>query len=94
MRESRTLKHITPVWYNGNYKENSTDECKYKFFLHGLLLREESIECILIFSPVLIYLDPESEEYLLAEDILQDDARRCSDILDLLPSLADEDRLL
>ncbi len=81
----------------GNHTDNEqkgTDECKYKFFLHGLLLREESIECILIFSPVLIYLDPESEEYLLAEDILQDDARRCSDILDLLPSLADEDRLL
>jgi hypothetical protein len=40
----------------------------------NLFLREESIERIFVFSPVLVYLDSESEEYLLAEDVFQDEA--------------------
>jgi hypothetical protein len=94
MWNNLSTHHAPPVHANAPGGDKKSKYTEYEFFLHGLLLREESIECILIFSPVLVYLDSESEEYLLAEDILQDDARRCSDILDLLPSLADEDRLL
>lgn len=46
----------------------------YVLYIHILFLREEAIQGVLIFSPVLVYLDPESEEYLLTEYVLQDEA--------------------
>lgn len=47
-----------------------------------------------IFSPVLIDLDPKCEKYPFPKNIFQDQSRFCTDILDLLSSLSDDDDLL
>ncbi len=86
--------HISPKWYSSKQIYPCTNKCKYKFFFHTLFLRKQSLECFLILSPVFVHFDSECEEYLFPEYLLEDDARRCSDILDFLPSFADDDRLL
>lgn len=70
MWDNLSTYHASPVDTDTPGRDKKGEYAEYQFFLHGLLLREESIQCVLIFSPVLVYLDPESEEYLLAEDVL------------------------
>ncbi len=47
-----------------------------------------------IFAPVFIDLYSECEKYPFPEDILEDESRFRTDILDLLPSFSDDDNLL
>jgi hypothetical protein len=94
MWDNLSTYHSSPIDTDAPGRDKKSKYTEYEFFLHDLLLREETIQSVFVFSPVLVYLDSESEEYLLAEDILQDDARRCSDIVDLFATLSDDDRLL
>lgn len=47
-----------------------------------------------IFAPILIHLHTQCEKYPFSKYILEDESRLGSDILDLLPSLPDDDDLL
>jgi hypothetical protein len=74
MWDNLTANDSSPGKSSTRENHGKCQDRKYKFFLHSLFFREESIQGIFVFSPVLIHLDPESEEYLLVEDVLQDEA--------------------
>jgi hypothetical protein len=74
MWDNLSTHHAPPVDTDTSGRDKKSKYTEYEFLLHSLFLREESIQGVLVFSPVLIHLNPESEEYLLAEDILQDEA--------------------
>lgn len=55
---------------------------------------EEFCKDLLVFSPVFIDLDAQSKKYLLAEDILENEARLSPNSIDLASSLTDDNCLL
>ncbi len=59
-----------------------------------LSFRKEFFEDLGILPPVLIDLHAECEKYPFPEYIFENETRFCTDILDFLPSLPDDDDLL
>ena len=68
--------------------------------VHGKMCRiilifvSELPEFLLAFPPVRVHLDKQAEEHLLLEEVLHLDPRLCSDCLERLAALADDDSFL